>query len=232
MIMANDTNHKRLPPYISYRTFLNFIDGMQQQIPSRIDRSYWNNTLSGSTGTQLMAALRFLKLIDLNGKPSSQLRALVASKGEQRASVLKDIVTGSFGFIFQGSLEPQNATYAQLEELFHSNFQCTNDVARKCIKFFIALSNDAGIVLSPFITKRSKTTHPHISGGTMRTRKKNNPAIIRNAVVPQNKMELSSQRQWQEMLLNKFPTFDPSWNDEIKMKWFSAFDELIKRAPS
>ena len=179
-----------------------------------------------------MAALRFLKLIDLNGKPSSQLRALVASKGEQRASVLKDIVTGSFGFIFQGSLEPQNATYAQLEELFHSNFQCTNDVARKCIKFFIALSNDAGIVLSPFITKRSKTTHPHISGGTMRTRKKNNPAIIRNAIVPQNKMELSSQRQWQEMLLNKFPTFDPSWNDEIKMKWFSAFDELIKRAPS
>jgi hypothetical protein len=32
------------------------------------------------------------------------------------------------------------------------------------------------------------------------------------------------------MLLSKFPNFDPSWNDEIKMKWFAAFDELLKRA--
>jgi hypothetical protein len=226
--MANDTNHKRLPPYISYRTFLNFIDGMQQQIPSRIDRSYWNNTLSGSTGTQLMAALRFLKLIDFNGKPSSQLKALVAARGEQRTSILKEIVTGSFGFIFQGALEPQNATYAQLEELFHSNFQCTNDVARKCIKFFIAISNDAQITLSPFITKRSKS---HIIPGTIKQRKKNSNTIMRNDVVPQEKMELLNQKQWQEMLLNKFPTFDPNWNDEIKLKWFSAFDELIKHVP-
>jgi hypothetical protein len=34
-------------------------------------------------------------------------------------------------------------------------------------------------------------------------------------------MELQNQKQWQEMLLNKFPTFDQNWNDEIKLKWFS-----------
>jgi hypothetical protein len=55
---------------------------------------------------------------------------------------------------------------------------------------------------------------------------------MRNLVVPQDKMELPSQNHWKEMLLNKFPTFDPSWNDEVKLKWFAAFDELIKRSPS
>ena len=31
------------------------------------------------------------------------------------------------------------------------------------------------------------------------------------------------------MLLSKFPNFDPSWKDEIKIKWFSAFDEMLKK---
>jgi hypothetical protein len=34
---------------------------------------------------------------------------------------------------------------------------------------------------------------------------------------------------WNAMLLEKFPAFDPGWNDDLKMKWFSAFDELLKR---
>ena len=33
------------------------------------------------------------------------------------------------------------------------------------------------------------------------------------------------------MLLAKFPTFDPNWSDEVKVKWFTAFDELLKRHP-
>jgi hypothetical protein len=32
-----------------------------------------------------------------------------------------------------------------------------------------------------------------------------------------------------KLLLDKFPTFDPSWPDELKNKWFSAFDELLRR---
>lgn len=33
---------------------------------------------------------------------------------------------------------------------------------------------------------------------------------------------------WAEALLAKFPQFDPSWNDEIKLKWFDAFDRFVK----
>jgi hypothetical protein len=31
------------------------------------------------------------------------------------------------------------------------------------------------------------------------------------------------------MVLEKFPTFDPTWSDDIKLKWFEAFDALLKR---
>jgi len=79
--VVTDKGRKHLPPYVSYRTFHNFIERLQQRMPSRIDRSYWGDILSGSTGTQLMAALKFLGLIDTNGKPAERLSALVAGGG-------------------------------------------------------------------------------------------------------------------------------------------------------
>jgi len=39
--MVAEKGKKSLPPYVSYRTFRNFIDGLQTGMPSRIDRSYW-----------------------------------------------------------------------------------------------------------------------------------------------------------------------------------------------
>jgi len=57
---VNDTTRKRLPPYISYRTFRNFVDSLQVGgIPARVDRSYWGDRLSGTTGTQLMSRYAF-----------------------------------------------------------------------------------------------------------------------------------------------------------------------------
>ena len=74
--MIDDKGKRTLPPYVSYRTFRNFIDGLQMGIPARIDRSYWGDRYSGSSGTQLMTALRFLGLIDSHGTPTTRLRQL------------------------------------------------------------------------------------------------------------------------------------------------------------
>ena len=62
-----------------------------------------------------------------------------------------------FGFVLKSSLDLESATYAQLVEVFHNTFQLTDDVSRKCVKFFIAMANDAGIKISPFITKRTRS---------------------------------------------------------------------------
>ena len=225
--MVTDKGRKHLPPYVSYRTFLNFIGGLQQRVPSRIDRSFWGDMLSGSTGTQLMAALRFLRLIDANGKPTERLKPLVSAKGEQRAQLLREIVTEAFDFVLRSSLELESATYAQLEEVFQNTFQLTDDVRRKCVKFFIAMASDAGMVLSPFITKRTRLTHT--ISGTKAITKRLASRTNRKVIIPHGSEELPIQSSWNNMLLAKFPNFDPAWNDEIKLKWFAAFDELLKR---
>ena len=225
--MTSEKGRKHLPPYVSYRTFYNFLERLQQHMPSRIDRSYWGDILSGSTGTQLMAALRFLNLIDINGKPTELLKPLVEARGEIRTKLLYELTNDAFDFACQSSLDLESATYAQLQEVFHHTFQLTDDVSRKCVKFFIAMANDAGINLSPFITKRTRSTHS--STGLKLTSKKAGIRTKRNAVVPQDKDDIPDSSSWNSMLLSKFPNFDPSWSDELKMKWFTAFDELLKK---
>ena len=227
--MASD-NHKHLPPYVSYRTFHNFVEGMRSQIPSRIDRSYWSGALSGSTGTQLMAALRFMDLIDDNGRPAPHLKALASSDGEKKQAFLKEVTHKAYRFVFESTLDPENATYSQLEEVFQGSYRCASDVSRKCIKFFIALADDAGVPLSPFIVKRSKPVYTHSAAGSGKQRKKNGINSNRNALIPDPPKVIPETNSWNEMLLTKFPSFDPSWNDEVKMKWFLAFDELLRRS--
>lgn len=233
--MTTDKSRKHLPPYISFRTFENFIGRLQQQVPSRIDRSYWGDTLSGSTGTQLMAALRFLNLVDSNGKPTNRLKQVAAAKGEQRAEALREMTAEAYAFVLHSPLDIQNSTYSELEEAFHENFQLTSDVGRKCIKFFISLAGNSGTALSPFVTKRVRGTYTG-SGttGNKSVPKKAVPRVTRNATFPETMPRVFSGGTLspvQTILLEKFPAFDPSWNDELKSKWFIAYDELLKRFP-
>ncbi len=230
--MVTDGSQKRLPPYVSYRTFRNFVDGLQQGIPARIDRSYWGDNLSGSTGTQLVSTLRFLGLVDRDSLPTSRLKMLVFAKGAQRSEALRQIAGEAFGFVLQGSFDCQTATYGQLEETFRNTHQLTSDVVRKCTKFFIGLANDAGIPLSPYILKRSKTIHASTSPKTVKTSRKVYKGTNRNSVIPENAELIPDRISWDKILITKFPTFDPTWTDEIKLKWFDGFDQLLKRSLS
>lgn len=225
--MVDDKSKKTLPPYVSYRTFRNFIDGLQLGIPARIDRSYWGDRYSGSSGTQLMTALRFLGLIDSTSIPTTRLRQMVSAKGAQRSEVLKQIGYSAFDFLSERSLDPRGATYAQLEEAFYNTYQVTGDVARKCIKFFISLESDAGVPLSPFIMKKTKTMRTN--SGRKKTTSKTTLGTKRNSVIPPQESTIPVQVTWYEMVLTKFPTFDPAWSDDVKLKWFEAFDTLLKR---
>lgn len=225
--MSNHKNRKTLPPYVSYRTFRNFIDGLQLGMPARIDRSYWGERFSGSNGTQLMTALRFLGLIDSGGTPLTRLIQLVPATGSQRSDILQQIAYSGYDFLIDGSLDPQVATYAQLEKAFYDTYRVTGDVARKCIKFFIELGSGAGIPLSPLIIKKSKTLRA--TSTRKRTGTKDDDRTNRNKTLLPAAQHIPNQYIWHEMVLAKFPTFDPAWSDDVKVKWFEAFDLLLKR---
>jgi hypothetical protein len=225
MLVSSSSNRKQLPPYVSYRTFWNFLEGLQQAIPARIDRSYWGERFSGSNGIQLTAALRFLDLTDISGFPTGKLRQLVANRGPQRADILKQVIRDAYSFLFQDSFDPQNATYAQLEEAFHDNYQIASDVARKCIKFFIRLASDGGITVSPFVINKKTTTPGMISrrAGRKTMDKKNRTEI------PILSEKGPDGNNLDKLLIDKFPPFDPSWPAELQAHWFTSFEQLLKR---
>jgi hypothetical protein len=222
-----DRNKKRSPPYVSYRSFLTLLEELQRGLPARIDRSYWGDKFSGSTGTQLVSAFRFLNLVDAGGLPTHNLKELAVARGASRTEILKRISQESFSFLNDESFESETATYAQLEEVFNDVYQVDRDVARKCIKFFIEIATDAGIPLSPFITKKSKNSK---SAQIMdKIPKRSGMRIGQNLSIPQNKEVVPHPMSWKELLLTKFPSFDPTWPSDVQLKWFEAFDELLKR---
>jgi hypothetical protein len=232
------TNSKSLPPYVSYRTFWNFLDGLQAAVPARVDRSFWGDKLSGSTGGQLIAALKYLKMIDGNGVPTLRLKQIVLTKGAQRANLLKQLTQEAYPF-FLTELEPANATYAQMEEKLREHFQIAAEVGRKCIKFYIGLAQDGAIALSPFVTRKSKAIR---TSNANRKVKRNAPRTSETSIelAPDPPTPTNEQLAFPpsppvqslgQMLMAKFPDFDPLWTDEVKMRWFQAFDDLIQKFP-
>ncbi|MBI4296686.1 MAG: DUF5343 domain-containing protein [Chloroflexi bacterium] len=230
--MVSDKSQKHLPPYVAYKTFHTFIEGLKSSgIPARIDRSYWGAHWSGSTGTQLVAALRFLGLVDSSGVPTPRLKQLVFAQGTQRTEILKQASSEGFDFLIRGTFDCSTATYGQLVEAFHNNFQVNNDVVRKCAKFFIGLAAESGIPLSSFITNRSKTIHTTSGTKSGKSSRKVLPRTNQNPQIPQEIGAIPGESSYQQMLLTKFPTFNPAWPDDIQRKWFEAYAELLKRSP-
>ncbi len=212
-----------VPPYMPYKTFYNFIESLQQGVPGRIDRSLMR-TMSGGVQRNLMTTLKYLKLISDKGIPTEELSRLVNSEGPERKNIIEELLESSYSFLFSESFDLSTATMHQLEDQF-KNTGAGGGTIRKCIKFFTEAAKDTEIVLSPYLKKierSSKNSAPKTRRITSKKASKK-PEIILEST-PQTK-----QLSWTQLLLSKFPSFDPSWSDEIKAKWFDGFDLLMKR---
>ncbi|MDD5190161.1 MAG: DUF5343 domain-containing protein [Dehalococcoidales bacterium] len=226
--MPPENTKKYNPPYISPRSFYHLLERLQENIPGRIDRSYLDTMFSGSASTQVMAAMRFMNLVDMNNKPTHHLRLLVDSREEERTKRLKDLCNNSYTVVFtNGSVDPQTATYAQLEELFQYQYGVDGDVRRKCIKFFTSIATDAGIPLSSYITNKVRTSHannvPRAPVKKVVVKPvKPSPEVPLMEKVPENNPLLAQ-------LLAKFPAWEPSWTDEQKSKWLEGFNQFMQK---
>ena len=94
-----------IPPYVSYRTFRNFLELLKESFPSRIDRSVWGPRYSGTSGQQLMTALKVLGLIDEKGVPYDILGQLVNGEGENRRVILRNVLVKTYAPIFEIDLK-------------------------------------------------------------------------------------------------------------------------------
>jgi Family of unknown function (DUF5343) len=143
------------PPYTSYRTFKTFIEDLHQHgVPSRIDRSVLTR-FSGVVGTQLMHALRFLGLIEDDGRPTQRLKELMTAHATARwPETLLKLLQEEYAPIFAIDLE--TATPSHFSGAFRKAFPAADAVVQKCVTFFLYAANDAGVKISGRVLKGRK----------------------------------------------------------------------------
>ena len=153
--MLERTRSSGTPPYTSYRTFKTFIEDLHERgVPSRIDRSVLTR-FSGIVGTQLMHALRFLGLVEDDGRPTERLKGLVKAHGtgnwcEKLLELLRDEYAAMF------AIDLGTATPSHFHEAFRKAFPAADAVVQKCVTFFLYATNDAGVKISGRVLKGRK----------------------------------------------------------------------------
>ena len=208
---------ERLPPYLSYREWQKLLSELSvHNPPSRFDSSYFDALkMTKSCRSMLKGTLLFLDLMSADGIPSPRLHQLVKSDGEARRAALAEMVRNAYGPLFT-EVDVARTTQAQMKEYFDSQ-GASGDIGRKCLSFFFAISADANIPLSPHLRKSA-------------SRGRGRKSVIGEVLKPRvsKSADSSGNVEWERMLLEKFPNFNPEWSDELKKKWFDAFKFLKK----
>lgn len=216
-------------------------------IPARVDPSSLGS-LSRATQSQLGHALRYLGLVDQGGIPQESLYRLVEAGDDARQQVLRELLEASYGFLLgeeRGRFSLANATDAQLSEKFRQA-GVTGDTVRKSQTFFLFAARDAGLTISRYIRMvrergfvAQTTSRPRTTQRGKREGLAPSPAVEERYVLPLASAlgEAPAQAPSPEpvlrpailvqMLIAKFPSFNPSWSSEAQVKWFEAFDRLM-----
>lgn len=225
-----------LPPYISYKTLTNFINGLRETgIPHQIDKSVLR-TMSGAVQSATIASLKFLGLINSSAIPTKHLKQLVETDGDNYIAALKDVLVESYSFLLKNGINIEQATGTQVENKFKEQ-GVSGSTITKCVAFFLAAAKDAGIKVSSHVRPPAikRTVNSQKVDGVSPT-KKNMRMKTRDAAFqgsnqtnmpPANTQPNSSS--WYEQLLAKFPAFDPTWDNDTKKAWFEAFNDLMKK---
>lgn len=221
-----------LPPYVSFQSVKTALAQFKEHAtPDRIDRSVLTN-FSGAVGGQILTAFRFLGLTDDAGHSTDVLKALVSAHGTDGwPPALARVVRAAYNPLFSINLE--TCSPGQFTEKFRNTYNGAEDVIRKSMTFFLNATNDSQIPISPFIMKARKPR----SGPNKRKNTKPNGTKSQEGVSQVDDDDGEGETppegllvpEFMKQLLEKFPTFDPAWPEQVQAKWFDAFEEFMSR---
>jgi hypothetical protein len=139
------------PPYnVVWSTFLHFLDRTDPAtLPPKIDRSYLT-TLSGSTQTYLLSALRSFELIGPEKEVTSALKELVKDP-DGRPAMIADLLQRYYPHVVE--LGKNNGTVLQLDDAFRK-YGLSGNTIRKAAAFYMHAAQYAGLPLSVHWTVR------------------------------------------------------------------------------
>lgn len=214
--MAKQTDSIK-PPYVSFTTFVNSINKLREiGIPNRIDASVFMGQ-SGSAIAALLGAIKYFGFVDEDGIPNEKFAQLVDTSDEKRGEILKPILLDRYQFITNGDFDLASATSQQVEKAFRDQ-GISGSTVTKSVSFFLAAAQLAGLTTSPHV-KAPKP--PRSNSGVSKPKRRHNTTD--NGIPATPPVHHASAA---ELLLGKFPNFDPTWPDDIKKQWFESFGTL------
>lgn len=150
--MASNKEKPATPPVISHISLTTFLNTLRDAgtVPARIDKTLMPKA-SGSQQSGMIAALRYLGLIDEIGKPTDTFKSIVIADDETRKPLLLQIFQDSYSFLFEDpEFDLRHASAGQMTEKFR-DLGINGSTLTKTIAFFLAAAKDYGISVSPHI---------------------------------------------------------------------------------
>lgn len=193
-------SHRRpTPPYVSFNTFKTLLEWLKSEgVPLRLDRSFWRAKFSGTTGTQLVAALRFLGLLS-DDQPLPDLENLVKAPRDEQRVILRELLKDAYSILPFDDLD--RATPSMVRQWF-GTYPIDGHTLRKAISFFVNAAREAEMPMSNAVRRMAKTkgavSYPTVANGAekhqrsisekigedvQRGRNRNNNAIKSNSTI-------------------------------------------------
>jgi hypothetical protein len=133
----------KTPPYVAFKTFNTLIEDLKEHgLPTQIDRSVLRR-FSGGVGSQLVSALKALKLVQDDNRPSGSLKPLVDAYGTDNYPAAVRDMLGS-GYPYLSHLDLKIATPSQFAEAFKVT-GAKEDVLRKSRTFYLHAAQYSGV---------------------------------------------------------------------------------------
>ncbi|MHB8565814.1 MAG: hypothetical protein ACYC7D_05945 [Nitrososphaerales archaeon] len=147
-LKVSSNGAKRNPPArnTSRFWFERFLAIIQRQNPSVIDGSFLSQIAPSNEG-KLLSQLKFLKVIDEQGKPTSLL-PLLNLVGEEQKKGFQQMVAQSYSDLL-AEVKIEKAVADDLVNFFIRKYAFTRDKAVNASKFFLYIADKGSIQLSP-----------------------------------------------------------------------------------
>jgi hypothetical protein len=169
----NESAKTPVPPYLSFTTLTNFIDGLKVNMPNRIDKSLMAS-MSGTAQSSLIAALDYFKLRD-GERPNQKLVDLAQADEDQRSVIWNELVRQFYPFLFDADFDITRATQGELNERFRTA-GVSGATIDKCVSFFMAAARVGKVPLSTYFktikSRAARTRNP----GSPRPKRTKDPA--------------------------------------------------------
>ncbi len=137
-----------IPPYGPTRGTLQALQLLRRTTPARIDSDFLRvNRIAPGNEYKVVGALRFLKLIDDDGRPTESSRML-KTKGATYTLALQDIVRNAYSGAFN-RLKPTEITRDSIYNYFVTEGGLGAEMATKATRFLIRLCRLAEIEIAP-----------------------------------------------------------------------------------